>query len=529
MGFWDKSLRIFKSLCDNATQSVRQLAQQTGLSKSSVHRLQQAMERRNGHPESWLWETEEGRRWLTRLVVAALYTFGLKRGVGLETLSEFFTHLHLETQVGCSPSALGGVMQALEAAILETTAAWEQEGVATGEMREIIGAVDETFLQRMMLVFMDLVSGYLVFEEVAKDRTYDTWQTFAAARLKQLGSGVLYLVSDRAKALIKLAEIGLGCLSIPDVFHLSHELVKSYSLAILGRLRHARQALRQAQERLRACAASPPSSAEAQQAQAFVEARAAEVKRWESVHSAYRHHLERMLLLLHPWGLCDSRRQTSAEAERQVHAELRAIEELVETQGLPVKKKAVDKVRKQLVGVCALVDFWWQGVWHDLQPIALTPMWKRWVEELLLPLMYWQQQEARTRCSRRKAQILQTLKVLHAEFETHPITQQLAPDILSDWQAWAAERAKTFQRASSAVEGRNGYLSQMHHNHRGLPKHRCKVWTGLHNFDCRASDGTTPASRFFRRSFPDLFEAVLSQVGDLPRPRKRHQALALND
>jgi hypothetical protein len=35
--------------------------------------------------------------------------------------------------------------------------------------------VDETFLQRMMLVFMDLASGYLLMEEVAVDRTYDTW------------------------------------------------------------------------------------------------------------------------------------------------------------------------------------------------------------------------------------------------------------------------------------------------------------------------------------------------------------------
>jgi hypothetical protein len=34
---------------------------------------------------------------------------------------------------------------------------------------------DETFLERMMLVFMDLVSGYLVFEEVAEDRTYQIW------------------------------------------------------------------------------------------------------------------------------------------------------------------------------------------------------------------------------------------------------------------------------------------------------------------------------------------------------------------
>ena len=110
MRFWDKSRRIFKSLCDHGTQSVRCIAQQTGLSKSSVHRLQHAMQRRNRHPESWFWETADGRQWLTRLVVATLYTFGLKRAVGLDTMSEFFARLHLATQVGCSPSALRGVM-----------------------------------------------------------------------------------------------------------------------------------------------------------------------------------------------------------------------------------------------------------------------------------------------------------------------------------------------------------------------------------------------------------------------------------
>ena len=75
-------------------------------------------------------------------------------------------------------------------------------------------------------------------------------------------------------------------------------------------------------------------------------------------------------------------------------------------------------------------------------------------------------------------------------------------------------RARAFQRASSAVEGRNGY-SQMQHNHRGLPTRRYQVWTVLHNFDCRASDGTTPAVRFFRREFPDLFESVLTQIDAL--------------
>jgi hypothetical protein len=526
MGVWAKSLQIFKCLCDNGKQSVRRIAQQTGFSKSSVHRLQQARARRDTHPESWWWETEEGRCWLIRLVVATLYTFGLTRGVGAETLSEFFGRLRLETHVGCSPSALREVMQALEHVLLETAEAWEHEGIAAGEVRPIIGAVDETFLERMLLVFMDLVSGYLLFEEVAEDRSYDTWHALVEARLGALGAGVLYLVSDRAKALIKLAETGLECQSVPDLFHLLHELVKSYSWAICARLRHARQAVSQAQESVSKGQASHPSGAETQQAQAVVEASEAEVTRWESVHSAYRHHLETVSLIVHPWRLVDSTRQTSHEVERQLHAETWAIEALIETNGLPVKKKALDKVRTQIAGVAALVDLWWQGVWHDLQQVALTPRWTRWVEELLLPLMYWQEQMSRTRCPRRKAKLLQALEAVQDAFHTHPLTEQLASDVLEDWKAWAAEHAKAFQRASSAVEGRNGALAQLHHNQRGLPKRRYKVWTVLHNFDCRAPDGTTPAARFFRRGFPDLFETVLSNIDDLPRPRKRNQAVA---
>jgi hypothetical protein len=116
---------------------------------------------------------------------------------------------------------------------------------------------------------------------------------------------------------------------------------------------------------------------------------------------------------------------------------------------------------------------------------------------------------------------------MQGTFGRHALTQCLPPQGLQEWQAWATQRVSAFQRASSAVEGRNGYLSQMHHNHRGLPKRRYKVWTVLHNFDCRAADGTTPAARFFRRGFPDLFETVLANIEDLPRPRKRRPIMAL--
>jgi hypothetical protein len=158
--------------------------------------------------------------------------------------------------------------------------------------------------------------------------------------------------------------------------------------------------------------------------------------------------------------------------------------------------------------------------------MAMTPRWTQGVEELLLPLMYWQEQLARTRCPEQKAQIACVLQAVAEAFERHPCTRTLTAEVRVGWQAWAAEHARAFQRASSAVEGRNGYLSQMQHNHRGLPLRRYQVWTVLHNFDCRAADGTTPASRFFRRPFPDLFERVLSQIDALPMPRQRRQALA---
>jgi hypothetical protein len=357
MGLWAKSVRIFNAIRKHGTQSVRYLAERTGLSKSSVHRHLQAVNRRNRYPESSLWETEAGRTWLLRLVVATLFVFGLKRGVGAETLSEFFSRLHLEAHVGCSPSALRSVMHTLERIILESATAWAKEGVAHGEIRPVIGAVDETFLQQMMLVFMDLATGYVLMEEVAADRSYHTWFDRTNERLTTLGTEVLDRVSDRAKALIKLAQKGLRCPSIPDVFHMGHDLAKGYALGIFGRLRHAKRELEHAKhclEKWQKYVQAEP--AQVVQAQARVAACATSVHHWQEVGRAWRQPLANVSCILHPWRLADSIHQTSKEVEEQLRAALTAIETLLATNGLPKKKDTVDQVHTQLAGMAALVD-----------------------------------------------------------------------------------------------------------------------------------------------------------------------------
>ena len=309
--------------------------------------------------------------------------------------------------------------------------------------------------------------------------------------------------------------------------HLGYDLAKGYALCIFGRLRQAKRDLEQAKQRLEQWQKSSQADpAQGTQAQAWVAACATSVNHWQEVGSAWRQHLSNVSRILHPWRLADSIRQTSKEAEEQWRAELLAIETLLETNELPMKKDPVDKVRKQRAGISALVDLWWQTVRQDLTQLAMTPRWTQWAEDVLLPWMYWQEQLHRTRCPGEKAQITLVLHTVEGVFERHPCTRQRKPEVLAGWKAWAAEHARAFQRASSAVEGRNGSLSQMQHNHRGLPTRRYQVWAVLHNFDCRAADGTTPASRFFRRSFPDLFESVLSQIEELPLPRQRRQALA---
>jgi hypothetical protein len=51
------------------------------------------------------------------------------------------------------------VLQALEAAVGETAQTWEQDGIAQGAVGEVIGGVDETCWQRLLLVLQDVPTG----------------------------------------------------------------------------------------------------------------------------------------------------------------------------------------------------------------------------------------------------------------------------------------------------------------------------------------------------------------------------------
>jgi hypothetical protein len=157
---------------------------------------------------------------------------------------------------------------------------------------------------------------------------------------------VRYVVSDRAKALIQLAVKGLKCLSMPDFFHLVHDIVKSYSLALGQRLKQARQELQKAEDRLRRSPDGATRGEAYREATHQVEVRHAEVRHWEARHQEYRQQLETLSLTLHPFAIDDAALQTSAQVEARLQAHVEAIEAFAHASQLPARQAAMTKVKK---------------------------------------------------------------------------------------------------------------------------------------------------------------------------------------
>ena len=128
-----------------------------------AHKKAQAQ--RNQHPESALWATEAGEAWLKLLMAAVLYSFGRECHVGADRLSRFFKLIRIDTHVGVSPSALRQQLSHMESLLPLFQQQCEKD--APAQPRSAVMAMDETFFgDFMILVLMDLSSGYLLLEDI---------------------------------------------------------------------------------------------------------------------------------------------------------------------------------------------------------------------------------------------------------------------------------------------------------------------------------------------------------------------------
>lgn len=511
----ERCQKVLQSLSMNAQRSIREIAAATGIPKSSVHRHLGAIRRRQQHPESSLWETPEGGEWLRLLVFGVIYCFGIKGGIGSDSLSEFFHLLRLEERIGCSASAL----RRLEVEVNEQIIAYGKTQAAASQGESPTGicvGADETFYGLPILVAVELSSGFIFTEVACANRTYDTWWEQVSEWFKPEQWDCRFMVSDGAKALVKLALSGLGCPSVPDLFHLLYGLSKSLGTS-LGR---QQSQLQKQMDTLQAKLQTSTTSATCQVLNAQIAAVQTQQQQLTHVHQVYQQSVQVLSQSLHPFNINTDEAQLGSELPTQLQAPLCALEPLTQTYAPTQSQAALALWHRQVPALAGVLQAWWQWVLSALPTQTPDPDTQNWVLTLLLPWVYWHQQMHKTRQPQLKLTYQHAAQRAYERFRADAFTQSRSTREQQQWIDWALWICAKFQRTSSAVEGRNGYLSRLHHAHRGFTDQRLQVLTIIHNFDLKRHDGSTAAQRLFGKSFPILFEAVVANLGDLTRPRR---------
>jgi hypothetical protein len=328
---------------------------------------------------------------------------------------------------------------------------------------------------------------------------------------------VRYLVSDRAKALIKLALDGFSCPSIPDLFHLLRDLSKATTVSFHLKLARLQEKQVQTEQCWQGLVAQGKAALAEQR---FLDHLKEQTDTLRADQTQYQSVLHQVSQAVHPFTLADSRAQSAAEVETALHQAVETLNRLRAKYTTRSNESEVAKFTRPIPALASLVDLWWQWLKQDpllrSQDLGL----QAWLLERWLPGVYWQQQLSKTTNPALKKIYQQAFQAAQQSLSRSPGMMPMTAEELEYWRLWAGEWASKFQRASSAVEGRNGCLSQMNHCTRGTPAQRLRVMTVIHNFDLQRVDGTTAAERLFGSSFPDLFEWIIDRARPLPMPRK---------
>jgi hypothetical protein len=396
---------------------------------------------------------------------------------------------------------------------------------------------DETFHPAICLVALEPVSGFILLEQYAADRTAATWTQALRAACAGLPITIVQGTADEATALRRHIEGDYAAHHSPDLFHLQHEVAKATGLALTravhtadaevagaeAQLAQARAA-EQAYHTQRRGPGRPPAFA-----QRIRDALAALARATVARNQAQARRLEARTLIralgeaYHPYDLERAAAQPPERLAARLAGIWQQLEGIARAADLPARAQAhLAKAQRLTTALLATVTFFFATVQQRVEALNLAPDIEQAVLGELIPALYIERvaarstrAEARMRLHTLSAELLKPLRA-----PDHPI-QAFDTNARALIEQVAGECADLFQRSSSAVEGRNGQLSLHHHGRHRLSDRKLAALTAVHNFHIRRADGTTAAERLFARAPPPLFEQILARVPLPPRPRRR--------
>jgi hypothetical protein len=395
---------------------------------------------------------------------------------------------------------------------------------------------DETFTGGLCLITMDPESNFIIVEQLAQARDQTAWNACMAPALAQFNCRVIQSTSDEAPGLLAYVAHYLEAHHSPDLFHVQHELVKAVSGPMATKERAASQAVIDATEQLEQLQSDPQSAGEepAKRSSGRPPKDSMSLEQAEqALDTARREHTR----------LCEQREQVQArirgighdyhfvDLERgvrrngqlitaDIQGHIEQIRSVAQHEGLSQScLERIDKAERVVPKMQATIEFVSRYVAQQVAQLDVPPPVSFALHAKLIP-SYYLDRVAQTQSVSDGDPLRQLAERLRAPlFEPGGVLNALNPEAQHHLHDEAKRLATVFQRSSSNVEGRNGYLSLRSHQLRGLnlPRKRA-CFTAIHNFFLTRSDGTTAAERFFGQKPRSMFAAILESVELAPAP-----------
>jgi len=477
-----------------------------------------------------------GLAFLHRLVIAFHLVCVEVGACGIRLVCLF---LHL-TGLNRFVAASYGAQQQVNLQVEQAMVTYDQDEtarLASGmPQKDLTVTQDETFTGGLCLITMDPESNFIILEQLAQARDQTTWDDLMAPALAPLKCRVIQSTSDEAPGLLAYVEHYLEAHHSPDLFHVQHELVKAVSGPMATKERAALKAVTEATAQLERLQSDPQSVGDEPEKHRPGRPLKEPVRleHAEQVLAAARREHERLAEqraqvkasirgIGHDYHFVDLERGVRRNghliaADIQEHIE--QIRTLAQQEGLSQScLERIEKAERVVPKMQATIEFVSRYVGQQITQLDLTPPVSFAMHAKLIP-SYYLDRVAQTRNVSDGAPLRELAERLRAPLvEPGGVLSALSPEAQHHLHDEAKRLAAVFQRSSSNVEGRNGYLSLRSHQLRGLdlPRKR-ECFTAIHNFLLTRPDGTTAAERFFGQKPRSIFAAILDSVELAPAP-----------
>lgn len=526
------SLQAYRAALDRGDDQ-RTAAQAAGLPRSTLWDLDHlALDAQSS--QGAIVRSREGWLMVRNIVDAALFVFHVSGGIGLPTFQRFLELCGLDAFIASSYGALHERASAMNDKVI---ALGDAERARLGnEMtpgKEVILGLDETFFPpRTCLVAADLLSGFLLIEVFAESRDRAAWFGAWEKATHGLSLHVAQAVADGAKGIRSFVEGDLGAHRGPDLFHVLNDLSKAFAVHLARQERAAKGRkdgvlkmyvdLKEFGERRESESRRGRPidfKVKNKEARGLIASVSKEVLVAERRREEFRMLLAALSDSYLPVATGDGKRKSAGELRIELESHFAKLRDLAEKSGLGAHHLPyLDKAHRCLDALVGTLEFFNARVLKTVAESGLDARTARVLDERLLPAMILlaRSKIAPDRDERKR------LRALAHELRAQALTElgldQSASEFLA-LEELARITSRMWQRSTSSIEGRNGYLSQRHHSSRGISEKKLACMTHLHNFYARRKDGTTAANRFFGGAHLDLARETIAGMGDLKRPR----------